>query len=346
VFNKKLGPAQNSLHLHLTEITFKNQMEGRVLEAMILANTSEMSHEEWLQARRKGIGGSDASIILGLNKYKTPFELWLEKTGQIDLQSSTSDAAYFGTLLEDLVAKEFEKRSGRKVRKRNVMFQHPKHHFLLANIDRFIVGEKAILECKTASAFLAKEWEGDDIPEAYIVQMQHYLGVLGSEYKKGYFAVLIGGQKFIWKEIERDDELIEMIFAAEIDFWSNYVLVGKPPSLDGSSAAEKFLKERYMETDPEKVAQLGVSYKSKIEEYQALKNTIEQLEQQKKAIENEFKNELKDAEIGYVGHYEVQWKPRIQNRVDAKLLKEKFPDIYQQVVKPSTSRYFSIKTLN
>jgi putative phage-type endonuclease len=314
--------------------------------SVVFANTNEMSHEEWLQTRTRGIGGSDASIILGLNKYKTPFELWLEKTGQVTPESSTSEAAYFGALLEDLVAKEFEKRSGKKVRKRNTMFQHPKHEFILANIDRFIVGEKAILECKTASAFLAKEWEGDEIPEAYIVQIQHYLGVLGPEYKKGYFAVLIGGQKFIWKEIERDDELIEMIFQAEIDFWNNHVLANQPPALDGSSAAEQFLKERYKETDPSKIAQLGASYKSKIEEYQSLKETIEQLEQQKKAIENQLKNELKDAEIGYVGNYEVQWKPRVSNRVDTKLLKEKFPDIYKQVLKTSTARYFSIKTLD
>lgn len=313
--------------------------------AVVFANTNEMSHEEWLQARTRGLGGSDASIILGLNKYKTPFELWLEKTGQVTPQSSTSEAAYFGTLLEDLVAKEFEKRSGKKVRKRNAMFQHPEHDFILANIDRFIVGEKAILECKTASAFLAKEWEGDDIPDAYIVQMQHYLGVLGTEYKKGYFAVLMGGQKFIWKEIERDDELIEMIFQAEIDFWNNHVLSENPPALDGSSAAEKFLKERYKESEPNKIVQLGASYKSKIEEYQSLKETIEQLEEQKKAIENELKNELKDAEIGYAGNYEVQWKPRVSNRVDTKLLKEKFPNIYEQVLKTSTARYFSIKTL-
>jgi putative phage-type endonuclease len=314
--------------------------------SVVFANTNEMSHEEWLQARTRGLGGSDASVVLGLNKYKTPFELWLEKTGQVTPQSSESEAAYFGTLLEDLVAKEFEKRSGKKVRKRNAMFRHPEHEFILANIDRFIVGEKAILECKTASAFLAKEWEGNEIPEAYIVQVQHYLGVLGPEYKKGYFAVLIGGQKFIWKEIERDDELIEMIFQAEIDFWNNHVLKGEPPALDGSSAAEKFLKERYKESEPNKIVQLGASYKSKIEEYQSLKETIEQLEQQKKAIENQLKNELKDAESGYVGNYEVQWKPRVSNRVDAKMLKEKFPDIYKQVLKTSTARYFSIKTLD
>jgi putative phage-type endonuclease len=314
--------------------------------SVVFANTNEMSHEEWLQARTRGIGGSDASVVLGLNKYKTPFELWLEKTGQVLPEDSQSEAAYFGTLLEDLVAKEFEKRSGKKVRKRNAMFRHPEHEFILANIDRFIVGEKAILECKTASAFLAKEWEGNEIPEAYIVQVQHYLGVLGPEYKKGYFAVLIGGQKFIWKEIERDDELIEMIFQAEIDFWNNHVLANQPPALDGSSAAEQFLKERYKEMDPNKVVQLGSSCKSKIEEYQSLKETIAQLEEQAKAIENELKHELKDAEIGYAGNYEVQWKPRVSNRVDTQLLKEKFPDIYKQVLKTSTARYFSINTLD
>lgn len=316
------------------------------MEAITIANTSDMSHEEWLEARKSGLGGSDAAIVLGLNRYKTPFELWLEKTGQVSLQSFTNDAAYFGTLLEDLVAKEFERRSGKKVRRRNAIFQHPDHDFIIANIDRMVVGEKAILECKTASAFLAREWEGEDVPESYIVQMQHYLGVLGSEYRKGYFAVLIGGQRFMWKEIERDDELIEMIFKAEVDFWNQYVLKGKPPALDGSSAAEKFLKSRFQETDSEKVVQLGASYKTKIEEYHSLKETIEQLNQQKKEIENELKYELKEAELGYIGDYEVHWKPRTQNRVDTKVLKEKFPDIYKQVIKSSTSRYFSIKTLD
>ncbi|AXM89360.1 hypothetical protein B379_09580 [Anoxybacillus ayderensis G10] len=313
--------------------------------AVVFANTNEMSHEEWLSARRNGIGGSDASIILGLNKYKTPFELWLEKTGQVDLQSSTSDAAYFGTLLEDLVAKEFEKRSGKKVRKRNVMFQHPNHHFLLANIDRFIVGEKAILECKTASAFLAKEWEGDDIPEAYIVQMQHYLGVLGPEYQKGYFAVLIGGQKFIWKEIERDDELIEMIFVAEIDFWKNHVEKNVPPALDGSSAAEEYLKKRYYKVETGKIVDLKYEYKNKIEELLSLKETIRELDERARLLENEIKNELKDAEIGFIQNYQVNWKVVESNRVDTKKLKSMFPQVYEQVTKKNSYRRFEIKEI-
>src|SRR5690606_14440419 len=216
-------------------------------------------------------------------------------TDQAFVDESQSDAAYFGSLLEDLVAKEFEKRTGKKVRRNNFILQHPKYDFIIANIDREVVGENALLECKTASAYYAKEWENDEVPAPYLVQVQHYMGVTG--YEKAYIAVLIGGQKFVWKEIERDDELINMIFEAEIDFWNNHVLANVPPALDGSSAAEECLKERYKETDPNKIVNLAFDYKEKLTRYLELKENIKQLETMKKQIENELKNELKDAEI-------------------------------------------------
>lgn len=307
-------------------------------------NTLEMTHQEWLEERTKGIGGSDASIILGLNKWKTPFELWLEKTGQIDVQESQAEAAYFGTLLEDLVAKEFELRTGKKVRRNNFMLQHPKYDFITANIDRKVVGEDALLECKTASAFLAKDWESDEVPAPYLVQVQHYLGVTG--YEKAYIAVLIGGQKFIWKEIDRDDELIELIFQEEIEFWNNHVLANVPPPLDGSSAAEQFLKERYQKTDPDKVVDLSYEYKEKLDDYFKLKQDIKQLQEYAKQIENELKQELKDAEVGYVKDYEITWKPVTQHRVDSKLLKEKYPDVYNSVLKQTQYRRFNVKEID
>src|SRR5690606_3541619 len=114
------------------------------MQAKVLVSTNDLNRDEWLHARAKGIGGSDASVILGLNKWKTPFELWLEKTGQVIPESSQSEAAYWGTVMEDIVAKEFETRTGKKVRRRNATFQHPKYPFLIANVDRLVVGEKAI----------------------------------------------------------------------------------------------------------------------------------------------------------------------------------------------------------
>lgn len=315
------------------------------MKAEILASTTNMSREEWLDQRTKGIGGSDSSIILGLNKWKTSFELWLEKTGQVIPQELQNDAAYFGSQLEDLVAKEFEKRSGKKVRRKNAMLKHPEHEFIIANVDRMIVGEKAILECKTTSAYNVKEWENDEIPESYIIQVQHYLGVLGPEYKKAYFAVLIGGNKFVWKEIERDDELINLIFEQEIAFWNNHVLANIAPALNGSSAAEQYLKKRYDKAEKGKSVDFTSEYKYKIDEYLRIKNSMKSLEEQMKEIENQIKAEMQDAELGFVQNYQTEWKSITSNRVDTKKLKESFPEIYSQVVKESSYRKFGIKEI-
>ncbi|HDU7759649.1 TPA: YqaJ viral recombinase family protein, partial [Listeria monocytogenes] len=217
----------------------------------ILASVKDMNRTQWLLTRRLGIGGSDAGIIMGLNQYKTAFELWLDKTDQVLPDESAGEAAYWGNQMEEVVAKEFEKRTGKKVRRSNMMYQHPEHDFMLANVDRFVVGEDAILECKTASAYLAKEWEADEVPATYLVQIQHYLAVTGKS--KAYVAVLIGGNKFIWKEIKRDDELINQIIAFELDFWETNVKGYVAPALDGSSAAEKYLKDRFAKSEAKQV---------------------------------------------------------------------------------------------
>ncbi|AUS15131.1 YqaJ viral recombinase family nuclease [Bacillus velezensis] len=316
------------------------------MQAEVFASTADMSRDEWLLERRKGIGGSDASVILGLNKWRTAFELWLDKTGQVPVSESASEAAYFGSILEDIVAKEFEVRSGKKVRRKKSMLKHPEHDFILANVDRMIVGEKAILECKTTSAYNLKEWENDEIPADYIVQVQHYLGVLGPEYKKAYFAVLIGGNKFVWKEIERDDELIEMIFTAEVEFWNTAVLGGVAPALDGSSAAEEYLKKRYAETESNKVIDLTAVNRERIKQYLQLKESIAELQLQAKELENQIKHEMKEAEYGFIGNYQTSWKPVVTNRIDTNKLKEQFPDVYEKVTKEVQYRRFGIKEVS
>lgn len=305
--------------------------------------TKEMSRHEWLQERTKGIGGSDAGIILGLNKYRTKFELWLEKTGQVDPIEVDNEAVYWGNQMEDVVAKEFERRTDKKVRRANYMFSHPDYPFIKANLDRMVVGESAILECKTASAFLTKDWEGEEIPDTYLVQVQHYLGVTGKE--KGYIAVLIGGNKFIWKEIERDEELINMIIEAEKHFWEFHVLGGNAPELDGSSAAEKYIKEKYDKAEKNKEIILPTNYKELLTQYEQIKSDEKLVKTAKTEIENKIKAELKDAETGIVDSFQVSWKNQTQNRVDSKALKEKFPDVYKQVVKESSFRKFGVKEI-
>lgn len=309
-------------------------------------STLEMTREEWLLDRRQGIGGSDVATILGLNKWKAPYQLWLEKTGQVDLGEADSEPAYWGNVLEEVVAKEFTERTGLKVRRRNQVFEHPLHPFLRANIDRDVVGEKAVLECKTANAYLAKEWEGNDIPLSYLCQVQHYMNVLG--YDHAYIAVLIGGQKFIWKQIERDQELIDMITERLVDFWETNVLGGAEPPVDGSIATSDFLQERYAEEGTEEVT-LPATYDELLEYRRQLKEDESIIKTKVTEVENQIKNELgkRNAVVGITPRFVISWKTVNSNRLNKKLLAKKYPeaakdpDIYQT----SESKRMNIKEI-
>lgn len=298
-----------------------------------------MNKLEWLRERKKGIGGSDVGAILGVNKWKTAFQVYLEKTEEITDINEQNESAYWGDQFEEVVAREFSKRTGKKVRRDTRHFEHPQYKFMVANIDRRIVGENAILECKTANQYLSKEWENDEIPASYLLQVQHYLAVTRAD--KGYIAVLIGGQKFIWKEIDRDEELINMIIEAEKEFWK-LVEDRTPPALDGSSVAEKWVNERFQNAQDEEI-QLSIKFKDKIDNYFELKEKKTEIENEIKEIENNIKLEMETAEKASIKNYEISWKQVKSNRVDSKLLKSKYPDIYENVLKENKSRRFSVK---
>lgn len=285
-----------------------------------------MTHNEWLLDRRRGIGGSDVATILGLNKWKSAYQLWLEKTGQVDLEHTESEPAYWGNVLEEIVAKEFQERTGKKVRRRNQVFEHPLHPFLRANIDRDVVGENAILECKTANAFLGKEWEGDEVPLSYLCQVQHYMNVLNKEYC--YIAVLIGGQKFIWKRIDRDQELIDMITEKLVDFWETNVIEGVEPLIDGSEATQEFLKNRYSELD-EVETTLPPAFDEIIDQKRELKKAKKDIEESIRQLDNEIINELgkRKASIGIAQKNIISWKLIATRRMNSKKLAEKYPEV-------------------
>lgn len=299
-----------------------------------------MDKLQWLKERQCGIGGSDVGAILGVNKYKTPFEVYLEKTEPITEVGEQSESAYWGDQFEEVVAKEFEKRTGKKVRRDRKHYKHSDYPFMVANIDRKVVGENAILECKTANQYLANEWQDDEVPASYLLQVQHYLFVTGAEV--GYIAVLIGGQKFVWKEVQRDEELIEVIIEAEKEFWK-MVQDKTPPALDGSSAAEKYLKERYKEAEEDKAIELGFEYKDKIKTYLDMKVQLKNFETQVKELENQIKFEIGNAEYAHAPGYSLSWKNVSSAKVDSKKLKSEYPEIYDKVIKESKSRRFSIK---
>lgn len=299
-----------------------------------------MNKIDWLKERQKGIGGSDVGAILGVNKWKTPFQVYIEKTENITEENEQSESAYWGTELEELVAKEFTRRTGKKVRRNNKHLVHKEYPFIVANIDRRIVGENAILECKTTSSYNSKEWENEEVPASYLLQCQHYMVVTGAE--KCYIACLIGGQRFVHYELHRDEELINLIIEKEKEFW-NMVQNKTPPQLDGSSAAENWINERFNQSDPTAEVFLTTEYEDKIKELQKLKDNAKELDTKIKEIENNIKLELGEAERGILQGYTVNWKSIKSNRVDSKTLKIKYPEVYKDVCKESISRRFEIK---
>jgi len=311
------------------------------MQAKVLVNTLNMDRAQWLQARTQGIGGSDVSAIAGLNKWKSVVQVFFEKTQAIEKEDIQSESAYFGNVLEEVVAKEFSKRTDLKVQRRNAILQHPEYPWMLANVDRLIVGEKIGLECKTASEYLKKEWGDEEVPAAYLLQCQHYMAVTG--YEAWWIAVLIGGNKFVHKKIERDEELIQYLIDIEKDFWINNVEKNEPPMFDGSDASTELLKHLYPESIADSFVSLGKQEELLIEARDQVDREIKVLQEQKVEYENKIKAKLGTNEVGGTENYKIYWKSYTTNRFDSKRFKAEHPDLFEQYVKESKSRKFTVK---
>ncbi len=310
--------------------------------AKILTSTDNLPYEDWLEFRKKGIGGSDASVVCGINHYKSPVELWLEKTNQLPYQEA-GEAAYWGTQIEPIVKAEFTKRTGIAVNDLKQLLQSEEHPFMLANLDGICEHPDlgtCIFEAKTASAFKANEWE-NTIPDEYMLQIQHYMSVTG--YRGAYIAVLIGGNTFRWRFVERDEELIAMLIKLETDFWQ-HVQNNTPPPLDGSEASAKFLADKFAESKANSQIDLPDNAAELIVQYETAKERLDEITAQKQQAENLLKQMLGNNEIGTVGSSVVAWKAVSQERLDTKTLKAEHPALYKKYAAKTSCRRFSIKS--
>ncbi|WP_164685033.1 YqaJ viral recombinase family nuclease [Brevibacillus reuszeri] len=271
--------------------------------ALKLISTENMPHQEWLQWRRKGLGGSDAGAVAGFSKYRSPVVVWLEKTGKLEPSQEESQAARFGRKLEPVVADEFAERTGLKIEPVHEMLQHPEHPFMLANLDRLIHmdGEQGVLECKTADKYLAAEWEDEKIPDHYYLQVQHYLAVTGLHF--AYIAVLIGGNDFRYKRIDRNEEVIGYLINIEQDFWK-MVTDDTPPAVDGSEATTQLLKEMYPESNGQEIF-LPDEAAEWVKQYHEATAQIKAFELIKAEAQNKILNAMQDYAIGWIGEKKV-----------------------------------------
>lgn len=303
-----------------------------------LVNTSELSFEDWLKERKKGIGGSDAAAIAGLNPWKSALSVWLDKTDDAREGIPDNERMRVGRDLEDYVAKRFEEASGKKVRRNNFLLGHAEHDFLIANIDREVVGEKSLLECKTTNSYAKNDWEDGKIPLHYEIQCLHYLMVTG--YERCYIAVLIGNEKFVYKTIERDEDTINNLLKLEKDFWENHVVAMMPPDPDGSDDYSTILKKKYKGDLPESIE---LQEEEKIDRYFDVTTLIKELETEKKVIEQGIQTQMGDYQAATAPGAKITWKPYTTNRFDSKRFKVDHEDLYEDYINTTEARRFAIK---
>lgn len=301
------------------------------------------SQEDWLAARKFGITGTDVASIAGVNKYSSAIQVYLDKMGELEKQED-NESMYWGRAQEPLIAKRFAEETGFKVQNVNCVLKHKENEWALGSIDRLITnekGEKGILEIKTVSEYGKDAWEGEETPINYMIQLQWYMYVTNTYY--GYFAALIGGNKYIQKYVERDNELIEMLVDISKTFWFENILKKIPPVVDGTNASVNIINKMYpiaTENSTIELTEEALNYINRIEE---LKADIKSLEEEQKYNENQLKDLLKDNEIGMVQDRKIIWKNQIRTSLDSKRLKEEQPDLFAKYSKTSSYRKFEIK---
>lgn len=310
--------------IETSEIT-ENYLKKIVPDVEIIDYSSD---EEWKQIRSNGIGGSDVGALLGVNKWRTPIDVFIDKTKGSEFSGNTF--THWGHMLENVVFKEFQSKH-QELNCYTVPFTMKKGN-AVANVDGMVFDKQlckyGVLEIKTTSTFNSKEWEGEEIPQSYYAQVQHYLYVTGLDY--AYIACLIGGNKYKEFFVERNEDDIKLISETIENFWNENILKNIPPMLDGSDSYSKYLLEMSEKENDEVIEIEDLSIKA--EEYKHLKSQIEDLEKQLKVKEQEIIKEMNDnsCKKAKAGDYKFNIVTTNRKSVDKKLMEKENKELVTQ----------------
>jgi putative phage-type endonuclease len=317
------------------QLTAWNTMTG--IQAYRLTETSS-TDGDFAMKRRAGIGGSDIAAIMGVNPWKGPMDVFLEKTGRVTVKMN--EKMKWGKILEDPVAQEYSERTGNKVQRVNAILQSTDHPVALANVDRLIVpveeGKKnGILEVK-ATAW-GGGWADNDVPDYYYCQFQWYGGVTRLTW--GSFATLINGNDLVIPPaIDMDHKLFEDMVVQAERFWADHVQKDVPPQL-GKYDSNAGVRLMYGSNAKGKTVDLPATYFPIVAERKRLNELIKKAEDEKKNIDRQILSIMKDAQYAFGGDHRVTRVVMEKAGVDGALLKELYPEIYTKVLKSNTIIY-------
>ncbi|WP_100641136.1 YqaJ viral recombinase family protein [Marinobacter salexigens] len=316
--------------------------------ALRLVSTKDLSRDEWLKVRKQGIGSSDAAAAIGINPYQSQLELWMVKTGRDEgLPKPDSDdptsPVYWGNVLEPIVAEQYSRQTGRKVRRVNAVLQHsdPDKHWMLANLDYSVAAddEVQILECKTAGEFGSRLWK-EGVPDYIQSQVQHQLAVTGKQ--AADVCVLLCGQSLKIFRIERNEELIDTLSTLERQFWQ-YVETDTPPPADGTDSADRALRHLYP-VDQGETLDFSESKElsQAFDELLAIRSEMDTLKYTESHLKQRIQSQMGEASKATFPSGSVSWK-RSKDSValnTKKLLKEQ-PELLEHypLTRPGSRRF-------
>ena len=285
---------------------------------------------EWLEVRRHGIGASDAPAILGLSPWKSPIQLYADKLGLAENGTEETEAMRWGRRLEGVIIEAYMEETKREGGSADPLVVHRSDEFpfMQATIDGWVrvpTRQPGVLEIKTTGIFRGEDW-ADGPPLMYQVQVQHALAVVGARW--GSIAVLVGGQRLLWADIERHDGFIARLIEQERAFWER-LQAKEPPSVDDSKATTAVLKALYPTETPGLVVNLpgeAIDWDAAI---QAAKVEIKAAETKKRLHENLLRAAIGEAEAGALSNGTLwKWTSRevagyeVQARVDRVLARK------------------------
>lgn len=333
---------------------------------LVLVETADLPEDEWLAYRRCGIGGSDVAALMGISPFRTARDLYFDKRNIAAVEDNEGNwvAMEMGHLLEDLVAKIFERKTGYPVYQIKKMFYHPDYPFMLADIDYFATlpdGSTALLEIKTTNYNARDRWWKDGkeiVPVYYETQGRHYMAVMDID--RIFYCCLFGNneKEVIIREIQRDFAYEEEMIYLEENFWNNHVQAMEPPPYteDGDLILESVNRYRGP-ADHAAEIRLNLETSSKLSRYLELQEKKKNLKEQTKVVENDLQR-IKAMIVAEMGtncsavcekdgiSYTITYNPVRKPTVDKDnllRLKMQFPDIYNQFVTVSESRRFDVK---
>lgn len=255
--------------------------------------------------RHHGLGASDSPIIMGYSNYKTPYQLYLEKTGIVSSDDKITESQYWGNALEPLILQRFSEENGVELTTPNTIY-HPEYPYIFANLDGWCPSLQAVVECKAVNAFQRKEWDmtlTDGIPMAYIIQIAKQC--LLTDALRGYCAVLIGGMEYKQFIYERDAALEALILRSDMQFWKDVQERHEPAPINTSDCRLKYGK-----ANPDKVSQSNFTTTNSLKQLTKIKTMRKQLEEDEEIYKVEIMSHMRDAEYltGLNDELLVTWK--------------------------------------